>query len=316
MATYNGERYLQEQLDSFLNQTRQPYELVVTDDCSSDRTIEILNSFAKQAPFQVRLYINNFNLGYSRNFEHAINLCRGDIIFISDQDDVWFPEKVETVIRCFQSKERPLVVFNDAEITDEYLNPINRTLSAQYFSAGFSIHEFGYGCCTSFRAELLPLLYPMPHELMAHDTWIHKLGIVLGRRYFYPKPLQYYRRHGGTTSKWFLSKPKRVTLFDRIFYYAKGDSKMACRKRLEIVDYLLSRIMEHLTEVEENLREDKTLQDVINELQSEKEAVKRRLTLYEMKRVYRFAESYKMYRRGDYRYFSGWMSLLKDLIMN
>lgn len=94
MATYNGAKYLQEQLDSFVTQTRQPDELVVCDDGSSDATVEILRHFAAGAPFAVEIHENEVNLSHAKNFEKALSLCGGDVIFFSDQDEVWFPEKV------------------------------------------------------------------------------------------------------------------------------------------------------------------------------------------------------------------------------
>src|SRR5882762_9087557 len=94
MCTYNGARYLREQLDSIAAQTRPPSELIVCDDNSLDETREIVAGFAASAPFPVRLGVNEQNLGSIRNFERAIKLCEGDLIALSDQDDVWLPEKL------------------------------------------------------------------------------------------------------------------------------------------------------------------------------------------------------------------------------
>lgn len=87
MAVYNGERFIREQLDSFLRQTRRPHELVVSDNASSDRTVEIVREFAGRSPFPVRLFINERNIGVTKNFERAIREPSGDIIFLSDCDD-------------------------------------------------------------------------------------------------------------------------------------------------------------------------------------------------------------------------------------
>src|SRR3989339_673267 len=94
MCTYNGEKYIEQQLNSFLTQTILPNELVICDDCSKDKTIEILQEFSKKAKFPVRIYLNEKNLGSTKNFEKAIGLSKGDIIFCSDQDDVWHNQKI------------------------------------------------------------------------------------------------------------------------------------------------------------------------------------------------------------------------------
>jgi len=97
LATYNGERYIGEQLDSILRQTRLPDELVVFDDASVDATQAIVLDFARHAPFPVRFQVNSVRLGSTRNFEMAIRACGGDIIFLCDQDDVWYPDKIALI---------------------------------------------------------------------------------------------------------------------------------------------------------------------------------------------------------------------------
>ena len=101
LCTYNGTRYLKDQIDSIASQTRVPHELVVCDDCSSDDTVKILEAFASRAPFPVRLSVNPTNLGSTKNFAQAIALCRGDIIALCDQDDVWHPAKLERLASVF-----------------------------------------------------------------------------------------------------------------------------------------------------------------------------------------------------------------------
>src|SRR5664280_13480 len=101
MATYNGERFIREQLDSLARQTYLPCELIVSDDGSTDRTLEIVEDFAKSAPFSVRAYRNEQNLGYADNFLKAASLCDGEWIAFCDQDDVWFDNKLARVRQCF-----------------------------------------------------------------------------------------------------------------------------------------------------------------------------------------------------------------------
>jgi glycosyltransferase involved in cell wall biosynthesis len=113
MATYNGARFLREQLDSIATQTLLPYELVICDDGSTDATLEIAGQFAKEVSFPVRIYQNESNLGFADNFLKAASLCEGDWIAFSDQDDIWLPHKLATVSRRFN--DGVLLVLHPAE---------------------------------------------------------------------------------------------------------------------------------------------------------------------------------------------------------
>jgi glycosyltransferase involved in cell wall biosynthesis len=121
MAAYNGAKYLQEQLDSFLSQTRQPDELIVCDDGSSDATRDILERFRQSAPFAVQIHRNETRLGFTKNFEKALLRCSGDLVFLSDQDDVWFTTKVDVVEKALLSHPEKLLVVHDGKLVDEKL---------------------------------------------------------------------------------------------------------------------------------------------------------------------------------------------------
>ena len=103
MATYNGEKYLAEQLDSILAQTVQDFELIVCDDCSSDSTAEILSRYAEKDS-RIKIFVNEKNLGFVKNFEKAVSLCSGEYIALSDQDDVWFAGHLEILLRNIKDK--------------------------------------------------------------------------------------------------------------------------------------------------------------------------------------------------------------------
>ena len=118
MATYNGARFIGEQLESFASQTVLPNELVVCDDCSTDGTRKIVRRFGDRAPFAVRLHENATRLGVTRNFEKAIGLCQGDIVFLSDQDDAWFENKLQVVSTLFEGNPLIMVITNDQIITE------------------------------------------------------------------------------------------------------------------------------------------------------------------------------------------------------
>src|ERR1051326_2811088 len=128
MCTFNGEPYLQEQLNSFARQTRPPDELVICDDRSSDETRTISDSFARTAGFPVIVAGNEQTFGSPRNFEQAVSRCSGDIIALSDQDDVWLPAKLALLEAQFGKSARVGLVFSDAEVVDQDLRPTGRRM--------------------------------------------------------------------------------------------------------------------------------------------------------------------------------------------
>lgn len=315
MATHNGDKYLREQLESFTAQTRLPDELVVCDDCSTDRTMNILEDFAKCAPFPVRIYRNETSLGYSRNFERAISLCSGEIIFLSDQDDSWFPEKIEAFLEVFCSNESPLVVVCDALLTDSHLNPVGLTIVQQIQSVGFLPQSHVHGCCTAFRNELLSFILPVPHDFTATDSWIHYIGFLLNRRFVISRPLQYYRRHGVNTSDWIANKPGRISIADYLAACRREDPRLLCERRLAMLDVLSERFLRKGNEVEKLLGKDTNLTVVLESLTKEARAVRKRINLLRVNRFARFFLGLQMFCSGYYqRYFTGWKSFLKDLL--
>lgn len=199
MATYNGEKYFQEQLESFVVQTRPPDELVVSDDGSSDGTLAILNRFAETSPFIVKIHRNDTNLGYVKNFEKAMSLCSGDIIFFSDQDDVWYPKKVESHLDIYAENKAILTVISNQDIVGARLEPSGRTSLNEYLKRRGNNKEFVHGCCTSFRRELYGLALN-PAVGFAHDDWVHAIANACDARYVTSTPLQAFRRHANNTT--------------------------------------------------------------------------------------------------------------------
>lgn len=134
LCTYNGAKFLPEQLASFLAQTQLPDELIVCDDFSTDKTLQIIEDFVQTSPFVVKIFRNEENLGVIKNFEKAINLCTGDIIFLSDQDDIWMSEKIERVMQEFEKSPEIGMVFSNAELVDEQLESLDLYLSDLTFT--------------------------------------------------------------------------------------------------------------------------------------------------------------------------------------
>src|SRR5918998_1154668 len=128
MCTYNGESLVRDELESFLTQTRLPDELVVCDDRSTDGTVAIVEQFARNAPFDVRVHVNERNLRYTKNLEQVIGRCTGELIVLADWDDVWLPEKLERLEAAATGADGIGLVFSDAEVVDTELRPLGFSL--------------------------------------------------------------------------------------------------------------------------------------------------------------------------------------------
>jgi len=223
MATYNGDRFIREQLESLAAQTRLPDELVVSDDGSTDRTLGIVEEFAHTAPFPVRVYRNVRKLGYGDNFLKAAELCSSDWIAFCDQDDVWLPQKLATVERYLTWPGRDvLLVAHSATVADENLIPTVarqpdirrlRVCGASDLPAGWYVA----GLALTFRADLVRALSPwnrgpdggIPSMPLAHDVWICRLARILGDVVLLPDSLCLYRRHESTTTVAFRGDTRR-----------------------------------------------------------------------------------------------------------
>jgi glycosyltransferase involved in cell wall biosynthesis len=211
MATFNGALYLPEQLASLATQTLLPFELVVTDDGSSDRTEEIVKTFAATAPFPVHWSANHSRLGYRANFMRAVSLCTGDLIAFCDQDDIWYPHKFEIAAAAFSDPGVMLFhhearVVHDGTVTSERTRKLSSVepLVPMLRSAPWQ-HPFGY--TEVFRASLRnydklwcrSIDFKSLHDQAAHDQWYLLFATVLGAIAFHPLPLADYRQHENNT---------------------------------------------------------------------------------------------------------------------
>jgi glycosyltransferase involved in cell wall biosynthesis len=222
MATYNGAQYLKAQLQSFTNQTRHPDELIITDDCSTDETETIVRDFAQTAPFKVLFSRNEQNLGCCGNFNAALMKTTGGLVFLSDQDDVWFPEKIEYMVSLAERNPDALVLMNDAALTDGELKEVGLTKLGQIRSAGMSLENFVMGCCCAIRREQLDMCMPIPEGFKAHDGWIVWFADGLRAKIVDYTPLQYYRRHESNESQFIANRTAPVTRGQAFVHTVKG----------------------------------------------------------------------------------------------
>lgn len=189
-----------------------PNELVIGDDWSTDQTIEIIRKFAQKVPFDVKITINNFNLGSTKNFEQTIARCSGDIIVLSDQDDVWVPHKLDWILSEFDARRDICLVFSDADLVDENLNELGSTLwdtvktktmnngelRANGLASLLFQRNFVTGATMAFRSDLKKVLeVNRAPEGYVHDHWIAILAYSLCKVVGIDKSLIHYRQHSG-----------------------------------------------------------------------------------------------------------------------
>ncbi len=198
MATYNGEKYVEQQLRSILLQLGADDEVVVSDDGSTDRTCDIIESM--QDP-RIHLYHANCH-NATLNFEEALQHITGDIVFLADQDDVWLDGKVE---RCVKELESCDLVTTDSIVTDDNLRPIHPSFFALYHSGkGLLrniIYSTYYGSCMAFRRSVLERALPFPQTAeIGHDLWLGLVAEMTSQVQFIDTPYVLYRRHAGTVT--------------------------------------------------------------------------------------------------------------------
>ena len=200
MATYNGEKYIKEQLESILSQLDENDEVIVSDDHSTDKTLDIVKDLEDS---RIKIYSNELGKGYSKNFENSITHSTGDIIFLSDQDDVWMPNKVELMLKELYNAD---LVISDAIVTDGNLNvTIDSHFKRHGTKTGFLENWMKtryIGACMAFHKGILEKVLPFPknQKLCAHDYWIANVGELYYKVKLVDVPLMKYRRHGSNAS--------------------------------------------------------------------------------------------------------------------
>lgn len=210
LCTYNGAKYLKDQLKGIAAQTRLPGELIIADDCSTDKTLQIAYDFAKDSAFPVRIETGTERLGFISNFERGIRLAYGDTIVLCDQDDVWLPNKLELQMKAFTENPSLGFLFTNGDVVDEDLESMMQTL---FDYAGFThqkqkrIHQGDAfdvfmdkttvtGATLMFKASLRDLVLPIPTDTgLYHDAWIAIFAAAAMDVDFIPDLLIKYRQH-------------------------------------------------------------------------------------------------------------------------
>lgn len=316
MATYNGAQYIQEQLQSFVDQTRQPDELIITDDCSSDQTEAIVREFAKTAPFAVEFHRNEKNLGYCGNFNAALMKTTGDLVFLSDQDDVWFPEKIEHMIGVAERNPQALAVMNDAALTDGELNEVGLTKVGQIRSAGFPMDNFVMGCCCGIRRELLDFCIPIPVGIKGHDSWLVGFAEALDGKVVNEHILQYYRRHELNESQFIANRTTKITRLQALFHSVKslfsGDIREKEKEQLAQQQLMIVGIRRVLSVAPEHYQ--LGLQAMLEAAESNAKSYQQRVGVRAKSLLPRIFGTLGLLFRGAYRNGIGFKAFLRDLV--
>lgn len=232
MGTYNGGKYLREQLESIYAQTYKNIDVIVCDDCSSDDTVEILKEFSRD--HGLTYSINAVNLGLVRNFEKALSLAKGDYIALADQDDIWYPGKIELLLKNIGSYS---LIHSAVHVIDGQGNPHGDAFMVSEYSrdqtqkvnfTDFLETAWVLGCTSLIEKSLLEKCLPFPAGVMFHDWWLTMAAIKLGNgiKYIHEPTIQ-YRQHGENTAfKYFMdiSWYKKRFVFYKLLASRFGDN--------------------------------------------------------------------------------------------
>ena len=226
IATYNGEKYIKEQLDSILPQLPNDAEVIISDDSSTDNTLQIIDSFRDN---RIHVLPNQKFRSPIFNFENALNHSNGDYIFLSDQDDIWMPERIKRML--------PLLTEFDLVVSDcKVVNDKQEVLMESFFERvkarkGFLRNLIGgssyIGCCMAFKRKVLEKALPFPKNIPMHDFWIAMVAEIFFKIKFIDEPLVLYRRHASNSS--FTATESLNPLYKKIMFRLNTLQSLAIR---------------------------------------------------------------------------------------
>lgn len=212
MATYNGEKYIRKQLESIIVQISIDDEIIISDDSSTDATIEIIKRINDD---RIKLYENNKFRNPIFNFENALKKANNDLIFLCDQDDIWEYNKIEIMKKELLNND---LVVSDCKVVDGNLNVLEDSFFYLRNSGkGFikNLYQNTYlGCCMAFNRKILGKALPFPQKIPMHDIWLGMIGEVFGKTIFINDKLIKYRRHGNNASP--TSEKSRYSIYKKI----------------------------------------------------------------------------------------------------
>lgn len=317
LATCNGMRFLSEQLDSIEAQTRLPNELIVTDDASTDETAAVVERFATQSGMECSVYKNERRLGYAQNFSRTLSRTQGEIVFLSDQDDRWDADKIETMLAELERSPDAQVLACDARLVDGKLKPVGVTKLEQIRRSGMPAETFFMGCCMAVRRDFLQRILPIPPGFPEHDQWIATIARAFGVMKVIEKPLQDYRLHDHNQSRHpanLLQRLGRTRYLKQRVQSSTTPSLRASLKQRAINSQMLLDWAYAALEMPANEPQRERLQHFINTLNHQIDSIDQRRDLLTRRRRERLRDVLRLSSRKGYRHFSGWKSAVRDLV--
>ena len=218
MATYNGEKYLSEQIDSIISQTYKHWKLIIHDDGSSDNSVSIIKQYILRYPDKIILIDDDIHTGEAKNnFAYLMQFSLSPYITLCDQDDVWFPHKLETMVFLLQKYD---LVMSDVIIVDDVKHRLNDSFyKLNHSKNGFLnnlVHNSYIGCAMAFNRKIYERAMPIPKNIPMHDWWIGLVAEIFGSVVFTNDKLMYYRRHSTNASQ--TSEKSKYCIFKKISF--------------------------------------------------------------------------------------------------
>jgi glycosyltransferase involved in cell wall biosynthesis len=239
IATYNGAKYIETQIDSILNQTLKPYEIIITDDSSTDNTVELLKRFQSKHDF-IKLFVNDSNKGVTKTFENSVKNCTGDYIALSDQDDIWMPHKLDVLVTNLKEED---AVYGNSLLVDQNGKSLGvdfktiLIMRSLYIGSPLLLSNCVPGHAILMKKNFAKMILPFP-EVVMFDKWIGFSAAAGSGLKFVDEILVHYRQHDTNTVGTRKSKNKKIR---------KTNTEIFNQKLLELKDMQKAPIKEEST---------------------------------------------------------------------
>lgn len=312
LCSYNGEKFIEEQIRSILNQTMKIQEIIVVDDCSNDNTVRIAEAILENTDIKWLVLKNDTNIGFVKNFEKAMKLCTNDIIFLSDQDDIWYEDKVECILQYFHDNIKIAGLTHDAKIVDA-----DRVWYGTYKNVQFR-NGYGHprppitGALSVIKREYLAFIFPIP-KVSGHDIWIdYTMSFFKNYWLFVDDCLGEIRRHHNNTSEWFVNSFQSINKIDVLSHQFLSKIAKSYHDRFIINSALRQRLKKN--NYFQEIFDAESALEAIEKLNAERFAIaSRQKIVRNRKRVFRWYYSLRLLFAGGYNYFNGVKSFSRDI---